>query len=299
MVYAPGTLETDQKKQNMALQQQAKAITTATNDIATNTANIAALQALKYGGQCKLTKSGSNLVLSPFNGNLIVINGTICTVPDAGVSLAPGSLSTATDYNIYAVATDGVVTSLEAATTAHATSTTSGNKGTEIKSGDDTRSLVGKARLIAGPAFADTAAQRFVRSWFNEVGIVASNYFTANQTTTSTTAVELTSSTRAEFILWGSELVVVSVNSVMTNSAASGRNWLNVGFNGSTPEPVGALNILTNANDFAGAAFTTLKSGLSEGFNDARILGFVNSGTGTYYGDADGRRTGITVVTRR
>ncbi|RTE91910.1 hypothetical protein [Bradyrhizobium sp. LVM 105] len=42
MVYAPGTLETDQKKQNMALQQQASAIATATTDIATNTASISA-----------------------------------------------------------------------------------------------------------------------------------------------------------------------------------------------------------------------------------------------------------------
>jgi hypothetical protein len=45
MVYAPGTLETDPKKQNMALQQQASAIKTATTDIATNTADIASLQA--------------------------------------------------------------------------------------------------------------------------------------------------------------------------------------------------------------------------------------------------------------
>lgn len=33
MVYAPGTLETDPKKQNMALQQQAKVISSATDDI--------------------------------------------------------------------------------------------------------------------------------------------------------------------------------------------------------------------------------------------------------------------------
>jgi ECM component-binding autotransporter adhesin len=41
MVYSPGTLETDPKKQNMALQQQASSIKTATADIATNTADIA------------------------------------------------------------------------------------------------------------------------------------------------------------------------------------------------------------------------------------------------------------------
>jgi hypothetical protein len=40
-VYAPGTLETDPKKQNMALQQQASAISSVTTDTATNTTNIA------------------------------------------------------------------------------------------------------------------------------------------------------------------------------------------------------------------------------------------------------------------
>lgn len=43
-VYAPGTLETDQKKQNMALQQQASAIKSATTDIATLQADVAALR---------------------------------------------------------------------------------------------------------------------------------------------------------------------------------------------------------------------------------------------------------------
>lgn len=41
MVYSPGTLETDPKKQNMALQQQASAIKTTNANVATNTANIA------------------------------------------------------------------------------------------------------------------------------------------------------------------------------------------------------------------------------------------------------------------
>jgi hypothetical protein len=41
MVYAPGTLETDPKKQNMSLQQNAAANTTNAANIATNTANIA------------------------------------------------------------------------------------------------------------------------------------------------------------------------------------------------------------------------------------------------------------------
>lgn len=39
-------------------------------------------------GQCRLTKSGANLLLSPFGGNLLTVGGVNCTVPDAGVTLA-------------------------------------------------------------------------------------------------------------------------------------------------------------------------------------------------------------------
>jgi hypothetical protein len=68
MVYAPGTLETDQKKQNMALQQQASAITTATTNIATNTANIAtntaAITVLQTPGTGLTGGGGSSLAVS-------------------------------------------------------------------------------------------------------------------------------------------------------------------------------------------------------------------------------------------
>jgi hypothetical protein len=157
-------------------------------------------------GQCKLVKSGSYLVLLPFNGNVLTIAGVTNAVPDAGVSLAAAGLTASTTYFIYAYMNSGTMT-LEASTTAHATSTTAGNKGTEIKSGDNTRTLVGIARVIAGPAWQDTAAQRFVISWFNRerrdvVGAVDS---TSTDTGTSSytektiskaEAVQPTSSTR-------------------------------------------------------------------------------------------------------
>ncbi|MBB4364256.1 hypothetical protein GGD65_005314 [Bradyrhizobium sp. CIR18] len=109
-------------------------------------------------GQCRLTLSGGNLVLAPWNGNLLTIAGAPQIVPEAGVSLAATGLMPGTTYLICAYMNSGTMT-LEASTPAHATSTRAGNKGTEIKSGDGTRSLVGMARVITGPAFADTAAQ--------------------------------------------------------------------------------------------------------------------------------------------
>lgn len=42
-------------------------------------------------GQCRLTKSGANLLLSPLNGNKIVIDDSQETIPDAGVTLAAPS----------------------------------------------------------------------------------------------------------------------------------------------------------------------------------------------------------------
>lgn len=82
MVYAPGTLETDPKKQNMALQQQASSIKTNTTNIATNTANIAtnttniaanaAAIALLQTAGIGLAYSGGSLKLSitTYLGNL-------------------------------------------------------------------------------------------------------------------------------------------------------------------------------------------------------------------------------------
>jgi hypothetical protein len=136
-------------------------------------------------GQCKLVKSGANLVLLPFGGNLLTVNGVNCTVPDAGISLAPTGLTPSTLYYIYAVATAGTVSSLEASTTTHAISTTVGNKGVEIKSGDDTRSLVGMVYVAGGPAFADTSSARWVRSWHNRSTAAIQGPLDTASTTTS------------------------------------------------------------------------------------------------------------------
>jgi hypothetical protein len=46
VVYAPGTLEKDPQKQNMALQEHARQIDVSTASIAANTANIAAIQSV-------------------------------------------------------------------------------------------------------------------------------------------------------------------------------------------------------------------------------------------------------------
>ncbi|GMO40871.1 carbohydrate-binding protein [Bradyrhizobium sp. TM233] len=172
-------------------------------------------------GQCKLVKSGSNLVLQPFNGNLLTIAGATYAVPDAGVSLAATSLTPGTLYYIYAYMNSGTMT-LETSTTAHATSTTAGNKGTEIKSGDNTRSLVGMARVITGPAWADSATQRFVVSWFNRDRRSLAGALDGASTETSTGSYVEKTVSKVEYLCWAGELLQLITYGIITNSVNNG-----------------------------------------------------------------------------
>lgn len=163
-------------------------------------------------GQCLLVKDGSNLKLSPLNGNLLTINGKVEVVPDAGVTLAVGALSNTTLYYVYAYMNSGTMT-LEASTTAYATQAGANLK---IKSGDATRTLVGMCYLQSG-AFVSSLQKRLVRSWFNEPSIVG---YSAglNGTTGSGTFAEISTSFRIEALLWANE----TAKAVLTGYGNSG-----------------------------------------------------------------------------
>jgi hypothetical protein len=152
-------------------------------------------------GRCRLALSGSNLVLSPYAGNQLVINGSVSVIPDAGVSLAPTGLAAGTFYYIYAFMNAGTMT-LEASTTGHSTQA---GTGVEIKTGDATRTLVGAAYTDAGPAWADTDTKRWVLSWFNRRTRSGSSAFTALRSTTSTTNAEISAEIRCNYISWADE----------------------------------------------------------------------------------------------
>jgi len=237
-------------------------------------------------GQCILAKSGSNLVLSPKNGNLLTVNGVACTVPDAGVSLAPGVLTPGTLYYIYAVATAGAVSSLEASATAYAVSTTAGNKGVVIKNGDDTRTLVGMARPITGPAWSDLINQRFVRSWFNEAGVSVTASLTADRTVTSLalTYAEIHSEMRVEALSWAGETWDLALGGSVFNSNTGQSVFTAVGFDGVTAESPASTQVMANGNAYQSVGFRVAKAGLSEGYHYGTGLGAVTANTGQWRG---------------
>lgn len=225
-------------------------------------------------GQCKLAKVGANIVLSPLNGNKLLIAGVSQSIPSAGVSLAATGLTVSGLYYIYAYMASGVMT-LEASTTGHSADATT---GVEIKAGDATRTLVGMARPIAGPAFQDTAAQRFVLSYFNRVDITASVPYTSNVSTSSATYVELSAAFRCEYLAWGSEPVRLVFNGNLTPTAGiNSLQYLALADTGTTPRDGALISSTVNPGvSVPGTLIDTLNA--SEGYHYTTIVGKTTAG---------------------
>jgi len=229
-------------------------------------------------GQCRLTKSGANLLLSPFNGNRITINGSVCVIPAAGVTLAPTSLSVGTTYYIYAYM-NGAALALEASTTTHATDTST---GVEVKSGDVTRTLVGMARIITGPAWADATNQRFVLSYFNRRPLLCQAALGASTNNIVTSANELNTALRNEFLLWGDTSVSFTFDGYASNNTVGASVASYLAADGAVVEGYSAF---TNsvANQIGPVSVTSVLSS-TEGYHYMTPFVSVSAGIGTWIG---------------
>lgn len=243
-------------------------------------------------GACRLVLSGGNLILLPMNGNGLQIAGTIEAIPTGGISLSATGASSGTTYFIYAYMSSGTMT-LEFSATGHATDTVSGNIGVETKSGDTSRTLVGMARAVAGPNWADSAAQRFVVSFFNRRDIAGANHFTADRTTTAASWAELNAEIRCEFLAWADEAVRVSFTGSLDGTGAL-TGFLGIGFDGATPEE--AMVRASGEDDNFSASL--IAAPLSEGYHYATVIGEtdgVDQITCKVWSNAPGERTAITI----
>ena len=156
-------------------------------------------------GQCYLSLSSGILLLSPYNGNNIIINSTVRQIPAGGVALAPTGLQPNSLYYIYAYMSPTNVMFLEASTANHVTSTFD---GVEIKNYDQSRTLVGMAYTVSGPAWADTnTGQIYVLSWFNPRWKSGVTQFTSVHTTSGATFVEIGPEIQNFFLTWANREV--------------------------------------------------------------------------------------------
>jgi len=154
-------------------------------------------------GQCVFGFTSATVcTLLPRNGNLLTINGVPRPIPAAGVTLASSAMGADnTTYFVYAYWTGSAI-ALEVSTTTHATDTATGMR---VKSGDATRTLVGMVRRAIGATFQDSTTIRYVRSWFNEGGIIAAAFHAPGTGITVNLGpyVELDSNTRVYMLTWG------------------------------------------------------------------------------------------------
>ena len=233
--------------------------------------------------------SATAIKFAPFNGDQIKINGDIYRIPSAGIAgvantsvfvngTGAQNLGASTLYYVYAFINSGVVTA-DFSTTAHSTSTTEGNVGTEIKTGDNTRTLVGMVRTNGSSQFVDSAAQRFVLSWFNRQTRGGYAAFTADRTTTSTTFVEINTEIRNEFLTWSGEAVIADISGTGNNSTTNRFIFTGISFDGGTPDFMAGSQASTAGLNNSVACGGT-KNGLSEGYHYATLFGSVaNPGT--------------------
>lgn len=241
-----------------------------------NQAEARALLGIAPAGQCRLSKSGSNLLLSRYQGSFLTINNVNCLIPSAGVTLAPTGLTVGTTYYIYATATAGVVSGLEASTTGHSTDTTT---GMEIKTGDATRTLVGMVRPITGPAFADTTAQRFVASWFNRRPNSATNFGTGVGVG-GTSFGELSTAARCELLSWAGDGMQMALAATVSQNSMNATAETGIGVDSTTVSSTEESRWQAYVNGALGSLSLSQPTipALAEGYHYFTPLGRVNVG---------------------
>jgi len=226
--------------------------------------------------QCRLNfVSTSEIRLDRHDGALISIDGEPRVIPETGPSLAPDDLTPGTTYYVYAYWT-GTEIALEAATTAPAIAAS----GQKIKTGDETRALVGMVNPDTGPNFADTVTNRRVLSYYNRRPKNVLSGFTANRTTTSTTFAEINSENRVTFLSWGDADERFALNGWQSHSVAS-----NSVLSALCLDTIGAQLATSLAVTAGSAALSYEPSGtaITAGLHTLLYGGRVNSaGTGTY-----------------
>jgi hypothetical protein len=229
------------------------------------------------------------LQFKPYKGDQIKINGQIYNIPSAGIAgldsvtgvyvngVAAQNLAASGSYNVYVFDNAGVLTA--DFSSAHATSATAGNVGVEIKSGDDTRTLLGAVYVNSSTQFSDNGSSRLVISWFNRRRLSLSGGGTASATGSATSMGEINAASRVGFMTWPSESVDISVIGYCTNNVADGLTYTSIGLDGAlTALAPAQLANHHNVGTFEQVAARIAFDTPSEGFHFVSPIGMVAGG---------------------
>ena len=240
--------------------------------------------------------SATLLSFKPFKGDLIKINGQIYNIPSAGIvglantgvfvgGVAAQNLAASSLYLVHCFDNAGVLTADFVISGAHSTSATAGNVGTEIKTGDDTRTLIGMVFTNGSAQFTNTLANRNVISWFNRRRVSLTGAGTAGAASASTTMVEIAPASRLSFLTWGLEAVDASIGGSCQNNVLDGITITNIGLDGALTLQLAHSSLaqhhaVSSFEQISGTAVVEF----SEGLHFLTPIGSVNGGgTGSWF----------------
>jgi hypothetical protein len=255
--------------------------------------------------------SPTALAFKPFNGAAIQIQAALYAIPSGGIAglnntgvfvngVAGQNLAVSTLYYVYAFINNGTVTA-DFSTTGHTTSATPGNAGVEIKSGDDSRTLIGLCFANGSGQFDFSATKLNVIGWFNRRSIGGVNTFTTARAVTATSFVEINPEIRIEFVTWSDEAVSASAAGEVSNNVTNDSMFTSLTFDG-TQQVAGLQSLATSdtAGDDRPIGISAVVSGLAEGHHFAALCGKVDAGTAAWSGGtiASGGITAISIGVR-
>lgn len=182
--------------------------------------------------------------LVPRNGNLILINGRLEVIPDGVFSLSGGVSATYTNcsadkilgstlnantlYRAYAYMLNGVMT-IDFSTNPQSLDP---EWGIWVKNTDRSCTLIGLLRTDSNIQTYGSAGKQTIVSHFNKLRY---NLFTnVSGSTNSSTATELDSSNRIEWVQWSDDLPRLSANANLGNSIANNGCTIGIGLSSST-----------------------------------------------------------------
>ncbi|MDE1170931.1 MAG: hypothetical protein PW734_06960 [Verrucomicrobium sp.] len=173
----------------------AASATAASGSATAAAASAASIANQQLHGQCRLDfVSSTQVKLSPFNGNRIIIDNVAQQIPATAPTLSNSGIGNLTARYVYVGMVSGVMT-LSSSTTGYATDP---RNGVLVLSGDATKTFVGMVGTDSSGLFQDSVTARLVKSFFNQKRMGLYAYFTYS--TSSTSWVELSSSSRVYFL---------------------------------------------------------------------------------------------------
>ncbi len=231
-------------------------------------------------GECRLELIGGLLVLKRHKGRLLTINGRYEEIPAQEPTLSPIGTPASTPLNIYAYMDVTNAMQLEWSTAAWAVDA---NTGVRIKTGDATRTLVGRAACATAGVWVDTDTYRYVRSWFNPKGRkgIGSYAQQRNLGAPYTTWTELDQALRINWIAFEGDIADLKIAGACLNGTVGAVMASAVALNSPTI-PQHSVTSTAPAGNYWMPVSVGNPFESADGLNYMTGLSWVNAGTGSW-----------------